>query len=350
MNSIISPAFTRFVLILFVSSLFSIQVKSQDQLSLPSDTLKLFQTIERFRPNEVYLGLLRMHDPLLYVSFLHRYTASNRSMPLLDGEGKDGYWLEGNIAHRVPIYRGKPWSPGILKKLRWTFDANFLIRMTRDSSSPLLPGNNTFGTGIDYLLTPLLKIEKKKPVVWLKLQAHHYSNGQQDAFFLSADPLRNNYKRGDFSTNYLRALVQIAAKGTKESWTSLGLGVQRDGNFLGPFKFSDEMKSYYGQNRLIGTVQYSRMGYHIVDDANTGGGESQTEFGIRGDFEYITDDVSRYVGDKKYRASAHVYAYWFPFVSSNLGVVIHSYTGRDYLNIRFGEAINVQQFGLILKM
>lgn len=91
-----------------------------------------------------YHEIIRFNEPLMYLSFPYVKAIVDRKIPLKDGEGKDGYWAEGHFGHRFVIYKGKYYTHPFFQRMRLTFDASMLTRLTRDNSNPLLPFNNKF--------------------------------------------------------------------------------------------------------------------------------------------------------------------------------------------------------------
>jgi hypothetical protein len=305
------------------------------------------------RKNNVYNELLKYHDPLLYVSpFPHFTPVKKRSVELQNGEGKNGYWLEGQLSHRFILYKGKYYTKTFLRKIRITLDAGFLIRMTRDSSSPLLPGNNDVGLGADYLISKLDNIETlNKPKIWVKAQIHHYSNGQSNPFYLNSIIKRNNYSNGDFSTNYFQVLLQAAKKTKSDNLTSLAAGYQREINIGKPLIFSPELTHSYGRNRLLLNFQWVKEPiYKVIVRKKISTFTIKRQFGYRTEFQYILDNnLSRYPPNKKYRTGWHNYFNYMPWVTNEVGFIFHTYTGRDYLNIRFDDIVTTFQLGIIVK-
>jgi hypothetical protein len=176
----------------------------------------------------------------------------------MDREGKDGYWLEGNFANRFIIHKGKYYNNKLLQRLRLTLDAALTPRLTRDFSSPLLPSNNKFGLGFDLLLSSLAGLNKEHfTPAWLTIQMLHYSNGQADSFFIENEDgvKRNNYRSGDFSTNPLRMMLNLAHRSDK-SIVSFGLGWQKEIDIRGPFGMSPELYNNYGKNRILFNFQW----------------------------------------------------------------------------------------------
>lgn len=327
----------------------------------PTETLrdKADQEVMRRRADTLSIPynelhkLYRDHDPILYISILPQFNPlKGRQTSLQDGEGKDGYWAEGNIAHRISLYRGKYYSPGFLKKLRATFDAGFMIRMTRDNSSPLLPTSDNVGLGFDYLVTPVANVvQPNTKNLWVKLQVHHYSNGQAGSFFLNNTPGRNNYKNGDFSTNYFRVVFNGLTRTLNDHLLSAGLGYQREINIGGPLTLSDEFKDAYGLNRLLLNLQWIRASQFRLLQKEKGSTikTTRTQMSFRTELTYVMDqNLSRYPLAQKYRLAGHAYFTWMPWVTSDVGFVTHAFLGRDYLNIRYDDAVFSWQFGLVM--
>src|SRR5688572_26003343 len=124
-----------------------------------------------------YHDVLRYHDPIMYLAFPVVRPIVKRKIDLEDGEGKNGYWLQSHFGYRFSIYQGKYYSAAPFQRLRFTLDANLTGRLTRDDSNPLLPFNNKFGLGLDFLFSRLNELRKEKAtLVWTTLQLHHYSN------------------------------------------------------------------------------------------------------------------------------------------------------------------------------
>jgi hypothetical protein len=305
------------------------------------------------RKNNLYNELLKYHDPLLYVCpFPHFNPVKKRSIELQNGEGKKGYWLEGQLSHRFVLYKGKYYKKTFLRKIRVTLDVGFLLRMTRDSSSPLLPTNNDVGLGADYLISNINNIENlKKPKVWIKAQIHHYSNGQSNPFYFNSTIKRNNYSNGDFSTNYFQAVLHAAKKTKSGNLTTLAAGYQRELNIGKPLIFSPELIYSYGRNRLLLNFQWIQEPvYKVISKDNISSFIIRRQFGYRTEFQYILDNnLSRYPYNKKYRTGWHNYFYYMPWVTNEVGFIFHTYIGRDYLNIRFDDIITTFQLGIIVK-
>jgi hypothetical protein len=308
-----------------------------------------------------YNELLGYHDHIMYLTFPVIEPIVSRRVPLMDREGKDGYWLEGNFANRFIIHKGKYYNSKLLQRLRLTLDASLTPRLTRDFSSPLLPSNNKFGLGFDLLLTSLAGLNKERfTPAWLTIQMLHYSNGQADSFYIENEDgvKRNNYRSGDFSTNPLRMMFNLAHRSDK-SIVSFGLGWQKEIDIKGPFGMSPELYNNYGKNRILFNFQWlivSKLVLRSPIDISLRGNDStrkvakRRQFAFRSEMEYIVGDVSEFPLDGKYRLGWHAYLTYMPSLTNEVGFLIHTYTGRDYLNIRFDDIVFIAQAGLFVRI
>ncbi len=334
--------------------LLGVLVKSFAQKQIWSDSFGTTTT-----PVGIWQDILKLHDPLLYISPLPVVRPLvKRNIRLLDGEGKKGYWLEGNLMHRFVIARWNEQHRKTFQRMRFTFDAGILPRMTSDYSSPLLPGNNRFGLGYDLLLHSVDKLRiARKPDFWLTAQMHHYSNGQSGTFFLDTTIRRNNYRSGDFSTNYMRIAFMTAKRNKRDNFFSGGLGFQREINIGGPLVMSDELKQYYGRNRALLNFQYIRHPQTRKRAfKNKSGDEAFDEVSpkkwmifYRTEMDYILDNVSLYPYSSKYRLGWHNYICYFFNTDNELGLMFHTFLGRDYLNIRFDDPVLILEAGIMIR-
>jgi hypothetical protein len=303
-----------------------------------------------------YNQLLGYHDQLMYVAFPVIHPLVNRTIPLRDGEGENGYWLEGNFAYRFVIHKGKYYNPVWLQRLRLTFDAALTPRLTRDNSSPLLPSNNKFGVGLDLLLSSRKALFNKQVTpAWITVQMHHYSNGQADSFFIEEDGnKRNNYRSGDFSTNSLRVVFNLANISANDNIVSTGVGWQREIDIKGPLGMSPELDKNYGKNRLLFSFQWLRASRLVTRNSvfKTSSEKiaKKRQFSFRTELEYIVGDLSDFPLQSKYRLGWHAYLTYMPSITNEVGLLIHTYTGRDYLNIRFSDIVFIGEAGLYLRI
>jgi hypothetical protein len=305
-----------------------------------------------------YHDLLRFHDPIMYLAYPYVKSASDRAVPLEEGEGRNGYFLEGNFAYRFVINQGKYYSAPFFQRMRSTFDVGLTVRLTNDFSSPLLPMSARFGVGLDYLLSSLEGLRNERAtVVWTTLQLHHYSNGQSDSFFIEGPIKRNNYKGGDFSTNYVRGLLNVAFNSDWGS-TTASAGYQNELDLGGPLILSKELEGYYGLRRLLLGFQWTQKPF-VTDvtfrnrgteaDSDVVVLQKQRQIMLRAELEYILDDLSKWHASNLQRWGAHVYATYMPSVTNEVGFMAHAFYGRDYLNIRFDDVVFIGELGVYVK-
>ena len=312
----------------------------------------------RNSPMYRYHDILRYHDPVMYLAFPIITPIVDRKLPLAEGEGKNGFWLEGQFGYRFVISQGKYYSHPFVQRLRFTFDVSLMPRMTRDESSPLLPFNNKFGFGLDFLLSNLKQLtEEKANLLWTTVQLHHYSNGQSDSFFINDPVKRNNYLGGDFSTNYARIYLNAAKDHREKGIISASVGYQKDFNISGALARSTELDSYYGDDRLLFNFQLVKksklVSVHYKNRAKPGVDSirllKRRQLALRSEFEYLTGGLAKFEGSNKRRLSWHNYLTYMPSVTNEVGFMIHTFIGRDYLNIRFDDIVFIGEVGICVK-
>jgi hypothetical protein len=305
-----------------------------------------------------YHDILRSNDPIMYLAFPYIAPIGERKLPLQDGEGKNGYFAEGRFGYRFVIYKGKYFSYKFMQRMRFTFDADILLRLTSDRSSPLLPSNNKFGLGLDLLLSKLSQLkEERTNLLWTTFQLHHYSNGQSDSFFIPGPVQRNNYRGGDFSTNYVRGVLNFARSISQKSVITAGAGYQVEVDLGGPLELSEELRDYYGLQRVLLSLQWMQKSKLVtVNSKNLATAEAdyvklerRRQFGVRTELEYIVDDVSKFTGSNPQRWAWHTYITYMPSVTNEVGFMAHSYIGRDYLNIRFDDIVFIGELGVYVR-
>jgi hypothetical protein len=282
---------------------------------------------------------------------------ADRPVPLENGEGKNDYWLEGNFAYRFALFQGRYYTYPLFQRVRPTIDFELTSRLTRDKSNPLLPINNKFGVGVDFLLSSLHGLSKEKTtLLWTTFQLHHYSNGQADSFYIEGPVQRNNYRSGDFSTNYWKGLLYISHTGQKNMVTG-SIGYRQDINLGGPLTRTKELYNNYGEQRILASLQFiNRPNLTTITYFNRATTEEdivivqrQRQWLYRAEVEYIFSELSKYMGDNKYRLGWHNYLTYLPSLTSEVGFILHTYIGRDYLNIRFDDIVFVGEAGLTLR-
>lgn len=330
----------------------SLRGDSQAFIWSPDSTL-------RSDPNfhlEKYQEVLRYHDPIMYLTFPIVKPIKERSMSIQPGEGEEGYWIEGHLGYRFIIYKGKFYSPAFFQRTRVTLDVSLLSMLTRDSSSPILPFNNKFGFGVDFLLSPLTNVGRETGnLAWTTLQLHHYSNGQADTFFVDKPFRRNNYKGGDFSTNYVQAMVNFAFN--SRNLLIASLGYQHELDLGGPLTRSKELKNYYGDGRLMFQINWITKPKLITRTyINRASAKRESvektkrqQFGIRSELEYLTGNLSDFPGDQKYRLGWHTYITFMPAITNEVGFIARTFIGRHYLNIRFDDVVFIGGLGFFVK-
>jgi hypothetical protein len=318
-------------------------------------------SVSKDNPNyamDRYHDVLRYHNPIMYLAYPYITPNGHRRVPLEDGEGKDGYWLEGNFAYRFTILNGKYYSPRFIQRLRPTLDVDALIRLTKDHSSPILPSNNKIGLGLDYLLSSIDALSREKvSIIWTTLQLHHFSNGQADSFFIENPIKRNNYTGGDFSTNYVRVLLNIGNISREKNIVTAGVGYQKEIDLGGPLSSSPELEHYYGSDRLLFNFQWvqkpklATFNYQnrSTAEADTIQVQKRRQVSFRTQIEQILRGVSAFPGDKKRRLGWHTYFTYMPSVTNEVGLIFHTYLGRDYLNIRFDDAVFIAELGVCVR-
>lgn len=309
----------------------------------------------------------------------------NPPIELREGEGKSKkYILEASLLHQLPIMMGRNHSNPVWQTSRLTLDYGFNVRMAQDESNPLVPNNNVIGLGFNkYIFNSHTKNgnkeesvfedwkSKKEPLWTVSFDntIRHYSNGQQPGFFLydtiNGNALkRNDYKEGDFSTNYIRSGFTFSYLSSERDLISCNVSYQWDGTFGGPFVFSDEQEKSYGHSRLIGYAQLRKLFWknHVVKDSralNICNNETlkvdyrkPLELVVRWEYEYIMGDMLNYniENNKKHRFNQHLFVQVTRPNWRALGLVAHFYTGRDYSNIRYDMPIYGAMLGVSLNV
>lgn len=343
-----------FKALVFIFSCISFLTAQSQQPDWSPDSLT--QEDPNTRMNR-YHGILRYHDPIMYVAFPVIEPVVDRPIPLQNGEGEKDYWLEGNFAYRFTLFKGKYYTYPLFQRVRPTIDFELTPRLTRDDSNPLLPINNKFGLGLDFLLSGLRGLSKEKTtLLWTTFQLHHYSNGQADSFFIEGPAKRNNYRSGDFSTNYWRGLLHISRTGYKHVVTG-SIGYRQDVDLGGALSRTTELDQNYGEQRALASFQFinrsrQTMATHLnraTTEEDIVKVQRQRQWLYRAELEYILGDLTRYTRNNKHRLGWHNYLAYLPSVNGEVGFILHTYVGRDYLNIRFDDVVFIGEAGLFLR-
>jgi hypothetical protein len=317
--------------------------------------------------------------PVSYVSLpmIGMYTKSiERVGPLVLGEGVNGYILEGITDLNFILNQGRRQQAHWKQTTRIAFKYAPGLRMTEDNSSNLLPTNQKVGFQFDKVLwdsyTNVIFTESegstsrnerknffvdKAPLHSLNFTfiAMHFSNGQPDGSYRSVDSARNDYIKGDFSTNLLQPSFTYNYYTKKRQLLSVNLGYQKDLNIGGPLAFLDVQHQRYGENRIIGYLQWRSMPrthwLGLTKDVKGTDGHNyrihrKWEYRYRWEFEYILGDLSKFKRSQDYRFNWHLYLEAQPMRSRAVGYVFHLFRGRDYFNIRYDDITWVAHVGL----
>lgn len=303
------------------------------------------------------------------------YTTSinNRRIPLLEGEGANGNTslVEGNIALQFPLLFGrKDYGTAFRRLNKLSFDYNTNFRMTLDESKPLTPPSNKVGftwqinlwnNSVGGILSQIGKDAEDEETYQIKdstnfkfvnllTQVHHYSNGESGESTITVPDqngnldTRNNYKNGDFSTNYFYWELTFGVYCMPvKSLHQLSIGHRWDWAIGETLSFSDVQIDSYGRHRVFFKYDYRT------------GTNRNFNHHIRLEFEYILDNVDKFranlINDsKKYRLGSRAIFEITPKNHRSIGYFIQGYYGRDYLNIRFDEIIVSIQAGITLSL
>jgi hypothetical protein len=196
----------KLILTLTILSLFDLNIsygQSDNQNCCPKNNYFVGLLSPNIDPS-VYTAMQNIwysNEKISYLSIPRFNYLEKPIIPLREGEGKNGYLFEGNIFHQAPILMGRNHGNHIWQTSRLTFDYGFNVRMTTDSSSPLIPNNNIIGLTYEKILwdsytgmNPFRRstehsfsnwnnLEQSLSTLSLNITAHHYSNGQPPGFF-----------------------------------------------------------------------------------------------------------------------------------------------------------------------
>lgn len=300
-------------------------------------------------------------------------SVGERRVPLIEGEGASSNYslLEANVDLQYPLFFGRKKYGSVFKRLnKVTLDYRFNFRMTLDESKPLTPSTNRVGFSWLYNIwnnrsgwthmnigereyKPEYTVDPGDQNIrfWnFMFRAHHYSNGQSgESTFTQTDQngvlqTRNNYKDGDFSTNYFYLEL---TKGTyvmdNMNLHLYSLGYRWDWEFGEALDFSDAQTDAYGKHRA-----YAKYDYHS-------GAKEKFKYHVRAEASYILDNLDLFqanlVNDSnKYRFASRLLFEFTPNSHRSVGYFISGYYGRDYLNIRYDDIVVAVHWGLTLSL
>jgi hypothetical protein len=314
---------------------------------------------------EIYKGI----QPVSYVSLFPFYLAIERPIALREGEGKNGYLLEGNIDQTFTLLQGRNQAQGKWQRFRLAFRYSPAIRMTLDSSNPIYPSNQKVGFELSYAVwdsyttdngmrgkKEILQydtswIEKRDPfcVIHLIMNAMHYSNGQRPGSIFNNSPRRNDYLKGDFSTNYLSLMAIYSTYTSKHQLYSLGIGYRLDGELGDAFAFNTAQNNRYGKQRVLFLAQlrtqprwtFLNKKFKWIDLKTGKNYLVQGKLGhrFRIESELVLGSMLQFDRTKTYRLGTHFFYEMDFFRWRTAGIVFHFYRGRDYFNIRYDDIV-----------
>lgn len=371
---------TRLLVLLFTSFLvLHASAQSYESgLSVIDTTRPHIKAFEENDDGSVYTGMyeiLKGLHPITYVSIFPVFKGWNRSIPLREGEGRNGYLLEANIDQIFTLWQGRNQSSDFFQRTRIAFRYAPSFRMTLDSSLPIVPIGQKVGLELSYAVwnnytqrknitnrstyyaEDLDWINKKETfkVVHLLFSAIHYSNGQAPGVYIrTPDDKRNDYKKGDFSTNYISLMGVYSAYTEQHRLYSAGLGYRRDGGIGDALSFNPEQDKRYGKNRILALLQLRgrpRMFGKSIPWRDPRSGKTyilknKVSHRTRIEAEYILGNMSNFEHPQINRLGIHLY-YEFNFAQARTtGIVVHLYHGRDYLNIRYDDIVTGGSLGV----
>ncbi|MFT5167594.1 MAG: hypothetical protein ACI8P3_002832 [Saprospiraceae bacterium] len=338
------------------------------------------QTITYYRPNSdnsVYTamqGIMSGNETISYITLFPAFKPiEDRCLKLVDGEGKEGYILESNIYHKYILFMGRNQGNHRNQTQKITFAFGLTSRMTQDKSIMLLPTSNKAGFGYEKILfnsfnrlrpfaigtsdqrtENFLDSGEDLHMIYYSGLVEHYSNGQPPGVY--RDPLlkRNDYISGNFSTNYFRNSLIYSYLSHRRDLYTIQIGHQYDAGRGEVFNYTDEQEGSYGHHRLTGVLQLRRhfrggtvpwTDFTSYPDRNFKL-HSLWEIVLRHEFEVILDNADEFRHSKKHRVNFHVYLQLTKLQWKTLGIVLHYYRGRDYLNIRYDDIVSSFQAGL----
>ena len=187
---------------------------------------------------------------------------------------------------------------------------------------------------------------------------HHYSNGGTEGA-IDSTTNRNDYIAGNFSTSFRRFSLGVNIHQSKSHSNKCGetirirhylveVGFQRElGGDSTFFEFEKGQKRSYGRRRLMATLQVLQgfQRKRVVP-----------YFRTRLDIEYILTSRSNMTNytyaeiGKYHKFNIHAYATLPLRYLAGVELMVHYFRGRDYLNIRYDNPVQIVQVGLVLDL
>ncbi len=364
-----------FGLLIGLSTLYA---NSKSSAATVTDTTRPhIKAFEENNDGSVYTGMyeiLKGLQPVSFVGVLPSFKGWNRPYPLLEGEGKKGYLLEANIDQSFTLLQGRNQSSDFYQRARVAFRYAPAFRMTLDSSLPIVPITQRVGLDVSYALwdnyTNRANIRQKSTyyaedtswvnktetfkVLHLLFHAMHYSNGQAPGVYYRLTPVkRNDYKKGDFSTNFLSLMAVYSVYMKDHRLYSAGLGYRIDGGIGDALSYNPEQEQRFGKHRILGLLQLRGnprsfgKGIPWTDLATGKQYELRNKISQRTriEAEYILGSLANYDPVHKNRLGIHFY-YELEFAKARTtGFVLHLYHGRDYMNVRYDDVVTGGSLG-----
>jgi hypothetical protein len=328
------------------------------------------------KDGSVYTGMYEILKGIQPISFagVAFFKGRNRPYRLVDGEGKNGYVFEANMDQVFTLMQGRNGSSDFWQRARLAFRYAPAFRMANDSSLPLIPANQKVGIEYSYVLwnnytrRDSIKIDpfhyardqdwinqtNSLKVVHLIFHAMHYSNGQPPGVYYRTIPVkRHDYKKGDFSTNFLSLMAVYSIYTKEHRLFSAGGGLRLDGGIGDALSFNEAQEKRYGKRRLLALLQYRSkpiwFGKLIPwTDLQTGRQyalRNKLSFRHRIEADYIIGNLDSFDRTKKYRLGIHYYCELDFAKARTTGIIFHLYHGRDYLNIRYDDIVTGVNIG-----
>lgn len=366
----------------------SITIKAYDE----NDVLSIYSIIQT--------SFLSFDDPTYLAPVPYITSTKKRRIELRENEKSitNLQFLEANINLRYIIASGRESSKGFYRRMRGTIDYHPLFRMylNAKNSNPTTPSNQDIGLGYDlnlfnsslegkrkWLFKDGVRHDRIVPVpearvklVNLYVSAAHYSNGQEHGVYYVLDSLnnRNDYRQGDFSTNYVRIMLTYGLYNYSINNTNIkkhfhkmfqaGLGLQRDGKF--PGGFTKEQNKKYGKLRCLFKFDYRfgpkatfspfdfRGSATKINYVTGTGSKIQVNRLIDNHIliksSYIIGNLQEFTpnilnDNSKYRWNLEIIYEAVYYRWRNLGLFAKYYVGRDYLNIRYDDIVHIGMIG-----
>lgn len=365
------------ILLLSTSLIFAQEELSDSNVSLKEnitrysidrDTSVFFLIRDFWKANQNYS----------YITFPVVKSIGERKIDLEPGEGEKGYKFEALIDVRYSILQPRINSMNFVKLSRFTLDYRSNFRMTADESSPLTPATQDVGLGFDVNLWNNQLVVKKQMFKYstmnsmpqgevkslsMNIQAHHYSNGQPAGFFkytVDSSDFRNDYDRGDFSTNYVKIGLLYNQLSKENNLWSASMWARFDGDFFG-LEFTPVQQFRIGQNRVGLMIDYHSkpLARKKAQQWKQGGEvyllKRMYTLDVRLSSETILGklhlfDANLEGNSGKFRTNFALHVHYQPLSSNAIGFLFNGYFGRDYLNIRYDDIIWTAQVGISITL